>query len=417
MHTEQTANFSVRASPAPTSAWATTTSCGCRRRSGTRPASTTGCASRSTTGCRSCCRTGGTAPRPPRWCDRLPLLVHARGDDVPPGPHQGGAPPPASTCSSLRFFGCGAVAACRRALVDAGRRARHPGAAPLRQHRGAGRHVEPAVVRRPNSATPTASPMSAASSSRCATSRARSSGAGRRGRAAHPAARTRASGSSPTRSARRRRSAPTGSCAAATWSTIDERRLPHRGRAQEGDHHPRWREHRPARDRGADRRLPGGGAGRGDRPAASSASASGVRARRARSTARRSTSTRWSPACAPPAWPPTSCRSGWNCSIRCRPPPSGKIQKHEIVAALAGAEEKGRSVTDGIRLGARRARRARRYRQRRRRHPLNRPDQLNPIDSGGARPARRARSTRSRPMPSCAVLVTGNGRPSAPAAT
>ena len=52
MHTEQTANFSVRVAARGPRASAPMTSCGCRRRSAIRPASTTECASRSTTACR-----------------------------------------------------------------------------------------------------------------------------------------------------------------------------------------------------------------------------------------------------------------------------------------------------------------------------------------------------------------------------
>ena len=51
---------------------ATRTSCGCRRRSGTRPASTTACASPCTTACRWCSRTAGT---PAVACE----LIAARG--------------------------------------------------------------------------------------------------------------------------------------------------------------------------------------------------------------------------------------------------------------------------------------------------------------------------------------------------
>ena len=108
------------------------------------------------------------------------------------------------------------------------------------------------------------------------------------------AARTRASASSPIPSAPPRRSTPTAGCASGDLVTIDADGYAHRGRSQEGDHHPRRDEHRAARDRGAARRLPRGGACGGRRRCPTTGSVSG--------RARASCCTRAPPSTSRPPW-------------------------------------------------------------------------------------------------------------------
>ena len=120
----------------------------------------------------------------------------------------------------LRFFGCGGAPVPPR-LVDA---AGGHGIQVLRlygSHRGARRHVEPAVVDAGAAARHRRrgdEPRRA----RGARRRRAAVGARRGGRAVRPAARTRASGSSPIRSAPRRPSTPTAGCARGDLVTIDD---------------------------------------------------------------------------------------------------------------------------------------------------------------------------------------------------
>ncbi len=204
-------------------------------------------------------------PRPSRH-------LHPGRHHVPPGPRRGGRPVPraAPRAALLRL---------RRRARPAGprprrRRRRHQRPAPLRLHRGARRDVEPA--RQPSPATH---------------GHRRRGDERRRGRdptttmgrpppRANPArstcaVRTPASGSSATPSGRPPPSTTPAGCAAAT-SGCSTAPASDGQRTQEGDHHPRGRQHRAPRDRGAARRLARGRAGRRRRPPRSPPRASGA---------------------------------------------------------------------------------------------------------------------------------------------
>ncbi len=192
-----------------------------------------------------------------------PLLVHPGGHDVPPGPHRAGGARgrPARQPAPLRQRRCAGAAEA------GGRRRRpgHPGAPPLRIHRGPGGHVEPSRVH-PRAEAP----------HRRRGHVPRRAGRGRRRR--HPRRRRRDRGAEGTgtehlRGLLRRSGTHGGDLRRRRLGALGRpgegrrRRLSHGGRAQEGDHHPRRHQHHAPGDRGVVGRLPRGRAGRGDRPA------------------------------------------------------------------------------------------------------------------------------------------------------
>ena len=175
--------------------------------------------------------------------------LHAGRDDVPPGPGRGVGP--RRHAARLACAASGAVAhRSRPTLVGAAAEQRHPRAAALRLDRGARRHVEPARL-----------------AARAAHGHRRHRHDRRRGRDPPPTTGGRARRARPGEIFVRGPNTCVGFFAdpertAATFDADgwvrsgdlaigDGDGLPHRGRPQEGDHHPRRHQHRAARDRGA----------------------------------------------------------------------------------------------------------------------------------------------------------------------
>ncbi len=152
MHTEQTTNFAARTVAGVARPRDATTSSGCRRRSGTRPASTTACASRSTTACRSCCRTAGTATERRELVEALALHAtrSSRRRSCATSSRRRAAPAP--TCPRC---GCSAPAA-RRSRRSSSTPRRRSGSTVLRLYGStevARRDLEPPRRRRSRSAS------------------------------------------------------------------------------------------------------------------------------------------------------------------------------------------------------------------------------------------------------------------------
>ena len=304
-------------------------SCGCPHRSAIRPGSTTACASRSTTACPSCCRTVGTAKRP---CD---LVTRERGSytlaattflqDLTEAAARNHA-----RVESLRCFGCGG-APVPPELVDA---AGAVGIGVLRLYGST--EVLVGTWNRPSST---------------ADQRRLTDGVAM----SHVEVEIRDDDGAPTD-----RNTPgelyvrgPNTCVGffddleRTAATFARRmgslrrpvhgrrgRLPHGGRSQEGDHHPRRPQHRPPRDRGPARRVRRGGAGRRGRPCPTPVSASACAPVWSCGRGRPSTWRRPSQRLRASGLATYKLPERLEVLDRLPSTASGKIQKHEIVQAL-----------------------------------------------------------------------------------
>ncbi len=341
----------------------------------------------------------GRRSRPLELVAQRGLLVHPGRHHVPPGPRRAVGRATGVRLDSLRRFGCGGA----------------PGAAPARRRR---RRACGITVLRLYGSTevlvgtwnrPWSTPRPAAvhrrrapcRASRCEVRDADGDArlrAGRAGRAGRPAARTPASGSSPTRSAPPPPSSPTVGCAAATPSPSTPTATSPSSAAPRRSSSAAASTSRPARSRSCSAAsprssgprwsaCPTSGSASGCAPASCCGRAASldlddvVRTARAAGVATYKRPQRLEVLDALPATA------------------SGKIQKHEIVGRSARPRLVRRWRMTGLVELSRPPTRRRPRRRRRASITLNRPDQLNPIDIDHARRARRRPSTRSRRRP------------------
>ena len=234
---------------------------------------------------------------------------------------------------SLRCFGCGG-APVPPALVDRGRPAGDPGAAALRLDRGARRHLEPAGHAARAAHGHRRDRHVRRRASRSAATTGRRAAPGETGEIFVRGPNTCVGFFADPRAHAARRSTPTGGCAAATSSrSTGATAYAHRGRPEEGDHHPRRHQHRAARDRGAASWPGPRSSGRPSSASPTNGSASGPARASCCAPARRSSfEDDGRPAPTRPGSPPTSCRSSSEILDALPTTASGKIQKFEIVA-------------------------------------------------------------------------------------
>ena len=239
MHTEHTTNCNVRSAYAVNELGPTTTSCGCRARSATPPASTSASASRCTSGMKLVLQDRWDAERAVELIERercsYTLAATTFLTDLVAG--RGTVRPRRVVAHPLRLRWRAGTAGDR-----AGRRRRgHQRAAHLRAHRSARRELEPRrLAARASACTPTAWRCPEVELDDTAGDGEVIGARPERVRRPLRRPRARAHASSPTTAGC---TPVTPACSTTTGYLVDRR-------AHEGDHHPRRPQHRAARDRG-----------------------------------------------------------------------------------------------------------------------------------------------------------------------